>query len=67
MQAQVLEVVPAHRALLVGFDAQRPGPAGSGRRHTVYQVLRLRESRIVDIRGYPTRAEAAAIAPGLSG
>jgi ketosteroid isomerase-like protein len=62
MQTQLLEVVPGDSTLLVGFNVKSPVEGGFLRGQTRYQVLRVRNSQIVDIRGYSNRAEAAAAA-----
>ena len=60
MAGEVFEVVLGDGALLVGLrvtgtqDARESG--GVAER---WQVLRVRGGRVVDIRGYPDRAEAA--------
>lgn len=56
LQTQLLEIVAGEDTLLAGFKVTRPGSV----EETVYQVLRVRNGQVVDIRGYPTRAAAAA-------
>lgn len=60
LQRRLLEVTPGEDAVLLGVRATRPVSGGFGREHDVYQVLRVRNQRIVDIRGYASRDEAAA-------
>lgn len=60
LQIQLVEVVPGDDAVLVGFTVRRPVRGGFAREHTVYQVLKVRESKVTDIRGYGSRVEAAA-------
>jgi hypothetical protein len=62
MQRRLLEVVPGADAILVGFNVKRPVQGGFAREHPVYQVLTVRNQHVVDIRGYASRAEAAAAA-----
>jgi len=60
VETSVLEVAPGDEAVLLGLRMRRPVRGGFSREHDVYQVLRLRNQRVVDIRGYPSRREAAA-------
>jgi ketosteroid isomerase-like protein len=60
LETTVLEVVPGKEAILVGLSLKRPLPGGYGREHTVHQVLKVRDQRVVDIRGFSSRLEAAA-------
>ena len=62
METQLFEVTPGAGAVLVGLDVKRPVQGGFAREQPVYQVLKLGDQRIVDIRGYGSRAEAAAAA-----
>jgi predicted enzyme related to lactoylglutathione lyase len=62
MRTQLLQVVPGGGTILVGFDVTWPVEGGYTRGQTRHQVLRVRDSQIVDIRGYGSRAEAAAAA-----
>ena len=62
LQTQLIEVVPGDDAVLVGFNVKRPVTGGFAREHVVYQVLKLRNQLVVDIRGYGDRASAAAAA-----
>ena len=62
LKTQVLEVTPGEDAILVGLCVRRPQSADQ----TVYQVLGLRNGMVADIRGFQSRAEAAARA-GASG
>ena len=59
MQFSVLEVAPAENAILVGLQVNQPAPDGSHQHRTVFQVMTVRESRIAEIRGFPSRIEAA--------
>jgi ketosteroid isomerase-like protein/uncharacterized glyoxalase superfamily protein PhnB len=60
VETGVIEVVPGHQAVLLGLTVKRPVGGDFSREHNVYQVLSLRDGRVVDIRGYPERATAAA-------
>ncbi len=61
MAGEVTEVVPGHDALLVGLRVTGTGEAEeAGGVAERWQVLRVRAGRVVDIRGYPDRSEAAA-------
>ena len=63
MHTQLIEVVAAGTdAVLVGFNVKRPVEGGFARENVVYQVLKLRNQQVVDIRGYGNRAAAAAAA-----
>jgi hypothetical protein len=67
MTGQVVEVVPGRDALLVGMLVNgTPAAEEAGGTLERWQVLAVRHGRIVDIRGYPDRAEAAARAGVLS-
>lgn len=55
MQTSVLEVTAADNSVLVGLRIS----GGAGRQRTVFQALALRDGRISDIRGFPSRTEAA--------
>jgi len=52
MDTQLLEVLPSADAVMVGFNVKRPVPGGFARERTVYQVLRIRDRRVIDVRGY---------------
>jgi ketosteroid isomerase-like protein len=60
MAGEVTEVVVGDGALLVGLRVtgteEAPETGGIAER---WQVLRIRDGRVVDIRGYPDRTEAA--------
>ena len=58
VSADVIEVVAAKDRLLVGLRV-RHDPAGAGARER-WQVMTIRAGRVVDIRGFDDRAEAAA-------
>jgi len=60
LETQVIEVVPCRGAVLLGLRVKRPVPGGFAREHIVYQVMSVSNQRVVDIRGYPSRPEAAA-------
>jgi glyoxalase/bleomycin resistance protein/dioxygenase superfamily protein len=60
METEILEVVPARDAVLLGLNVKRPVHGGFARERTIYQVLKVRDRRVVDIRGYGSRAQAAA-------
>ena len=60
MQAEVVEATPGTDAVLLGLRVRHPVPGGFARERSLYQVLRLRDGLITDIRGYPSRAAAAA-------
>ena len=61
MAGEVTEVVVGDGALLVGLRVTRTGEAQeAGGIAERWQVLRVRGGRVVDIRGYPDRTDAAA-------
>src|SRR5579859_6871228 len=60
LDTTVLEVQPGNDAILVGLSVRRPSRGGYSRESTVHQVLKVRDQRVVDIRGYSSRLEAAA-------
>ena len=60
MVTEVLEVVPANDAVLLALNVKHAATGGFSRERTVYQVLKVRGDRVTDIRGYGSRAEAAA-------
>jgi ketosteroid isomerase-like protein/uncharacterized glyoxalase superfamily protein PhnB len=60
LETQLIEVVPGDDAVVLGLQVKRPVRGGFAREHTLYQVLRVRDQRVVDIRGYASRSEAAA-------
>jgi catechol 2,3-dioxygenase-like lactoylglutathione lyase family enzyme/ketosteroid isomerase-like protein len=60
MQTHLIEVVPGPDAVLVALNVRRPVTGGFARERTVYQVLKIRNQHVVDIRGYGSRGEAAA-------
>ncbi len=62
LRADLVEIAPGADALLVVLDVSRPAQQGFAGGGTVYQVMRLHEHLIVDIRGYDSRAAAAAAA-----
>lgn len=60
MAGHVTEVVAGDDALLVGLQVTGTGEAdAAGGVAERWQVLRVRGGRVVDIRGYPDRTEAA--------
>jgi ketosteroid isomerase-like protein len=65
-EIQVLEVTPGHDGVLAGFQVKHPVQDGFAREQTVYQVLEVRNERIVTISGYPSREEAAAQAGAVA-
>ena len=64
LQTEVIEVVPGVESVLVSLRVSRPEADGSRQVRNVYQVMRLRNGLIADIRAYPSR-EAAAAQAGL--
>jgi len=60
VETEIIEVVPARDAVLLGLNVKRPVPGGFARQRTMYQVLKVRGGRVVDIRGYGSRTDAAA-------
>lgn len=63
--ARVVDVVAGSDAFLVELDVTHSETPTHARSRTVYQVLTVAEGRVTNIRGYPSRAEAASAA-GLS-
>jgi SnoaL-like domain len=60
MAGHVTEVIVGDGALLVGMRVTGTGEAReAGGVAERWQVLRIRNGRVVDIRGYPDRTEAA--------
>jgi hypothetical protein len=60
MTGRVTEVVVGDGALLVGMQVTRPaGGADEAESTGRWQVLRVRDGLVVDIRGYPERDQAA--------
>ena len=59
VETHVTEVVPGDESILVGLRVKRPVRDGFSREHSVYQVLKVRNGLVVDIRGYPSRSAAA--------
>lgn len=67
MAGRVTEVVVGDGALLVGLEVTGTGEAEeAGGAAERWQVLRVRDGRVFDIRGYPDRSEAATQA-GIEG
>lgn len=63
MSGQVTEVVAGEGVLLVGLRVEGTEEARqAGGVAERWQVLRVRQGRVVDIRGYPDRGAAAAAA-----
>src|ERR1700730_15214269 len=60
LETQVIEIVPCRGAVLLGLRVKCRVPGGFAREHIVYQVMSVSNQRVVDIRGYPSRPEAAA-------
>ena len=60
VETQVLEVTPGHDGIVAGFHVKQPVRDGFAREFSVYQVLEVRNDRIVTISGHPSREEAAA-------
>jgi uncharacterized glyoxalase superfamily protein PhnB/ketosteroid isomerase-like protein len=58
VDTQLLEAVAAPDAVIVGFNVTRPVRGGYARGRTVYQVLKVRNQQVTDIRGFASRAEA---------
>jgi ketosteroid isomerase-like protein len=65
VKARIVEVVAGADAFLVELYVSRPQGTAHQRERSVYQVLTVRDGLVTDIRGYLSRAEAAAHA-GLS-
>jgi hypothetical protein len=63
VRAQVTETLVRQHAVVLGLALTGPpqGPDGE-RPDQVFQTFRLADGLIIDIRGYPTREEALAIA-----
>src|SRR5260370_21373104 len=61
LQTSVVEVTPGEHGVLVALKVRQPAHAGHDHDHewTAYQALRVRDQRIVDIRGCPNRYSAA--------
>lgn len=66
VRAQVEEIVPRGEAIVMGLRVTWPGPGPEADRSEVrYQVYRIKDELIVDIRGWPDRADALdSTAPG---
>ncbi|HLZ26411.1 MAG TPA: nuclear transport factor 2 family protein [Chloroflexota bacterium] len=62
MQTRVLEVTAGHSSVLLGVTSTQPAADGTSHSRTVFQVMTLRDGRISEIRGFPSRTEAAAAA-----
>jgi hypothetical protein len=60
--ARVVEVLAGPEAFLVELEVTHPEGSDHQRQRTVYQLLTVLSGRITDIRGYPSRAEAASAA-----
>ena len=60
--ARVVDVTAGPDAFLVELDVTHPETPAHQRERTVYQVLTVADGRVTTIRGYPSRAEAAAAA-----
>jgi hypothetical protein len=58
LRIRVIELVPGAEGVLLGLSVIRPGQGH--RERTRYQALKVRDERVVEIRGYESRAEAAA-------
>jgi hypothetical protein len=59
MRTTLLDVTPGTDAVLLALHVTWPVAEGFARERTVYQVLKVRDQHIVDIRGYSSRASAA--------
>jgi ketosteroid isomerase-like protein len=59
MTANVVEAIGGAEAFLVKLNVRRHEGQAYERERSVYHVMTLRNGRISDIRGYPSRAEAA--------
>lgn len=60
VRADVIEIVPAHNRLLVGLRVRgNPGAAAAGGAVERWQVMTIRGGRVVDIRAFDDRTEAA--------
>jgi ketosteroid isomerase-like protein len=57
LQTRLLEIVTRDDMVLLGLMVKRAN--GAAREEAVYQILRVRDGEVVDIRGYPSRADAA--------
>lgn len=66
LEVQVLEVTPGHDGVVAGLHVKHPMRDGFARESDVYQVLELRDDRIITITGYPSREEAAARAGAVA-
>lgn len=56
IEAQVTEVTVRDERVIVGLEVIAP----EGERRPLFQAFTVRGGKVVDIRGYPTRAEALA-------
>jgi hypothetical protein len=56
IEAEVTEVTVRDARVIVGLEVIPP----EGERHPLFQAFSVRDGKVVDIRGYPTRAEALA-------
>ncbi|MGW7527328.1 nuclear transport factor 2 family protein [Streptomyces sp. NPDC054783] len=63
VRAQVTETLVRERPVVLGLALTGPGQGSDGERpDQVFQTFRLADGLIIDIRGYPTREEALAVA-----
>ena len=59
METRVVDVVPGENSVLLELRISQPASDGSTRQRTVFQALTLRDGLVSDIRGFPSRTEAA--------
>ena len=60
VKASIVETAAGPNAFLVALHVSRPHGPAHRREHDVHQVMTVRNDLITDIRGYPSRAAAAA-------
>jgi uncharacterized glyoxalase superfamily protein PhnB len=62
VETDVVEAVPGLGSVMLGLRVRRGVGEGFTRERSVYQVLKVRNGLVIDIRGYGSRSDAAAAA-----